>query len=80
MLKTAAKPAHGLADAANVAEVGADRKTKADAGRIARAAMVGIEAHRLATGGWLVHRWNLHRELASDAEFDAWLARVGSRA
>lgn len=53
-------------------------RRKADATRIAKAAMRGHELRRLADGTWLVSNWNLSRELADDAACDAWLQRVGA--
>lgn len=54
----------------------AEAERKAIAHRTALAALAGVEAHKLAGGGWIVSRWNLHRELRDDDEFDAWLSRV----
>jgi hypothetical protein len=53
-----------------------DAERKADACRVALAALAGIALHKLADGRWLATRWNLTRELDAD-EVDSWLARVG---
>jgi hypothetical protein len=53
------------------------RDPKADATRVARAALAGVELVRLADGSWAASRWGLFRCLADDAELDAWLNRVG---
>lgn len=59
------------------ADTSGGNRRKADDGRIARAALAGFQLHRLADGRWLVHRWNLSRELADDAEVDSFLLRPG---
>ncbi len=51
---------------------------KAQAGRIARAALAGHELRRLADGKWLATRWCFSKELADDAACDAWLDVVGA--
>ncbi len=56
-----------------------DVQRKADATRIARAALAGIELARLADGSWIASRWGLLKPLA-EHEVDDWLGRVGARA
>lgn len=51
---------------------------KADAGRIARAALAGHELRRLADGKWLASRWCFTKELPDDAACDAWLRTIGA--
>lgn len=55
-----------------------DQALKADATRIARAALAGIELVRLGDGTWLAHKWGMFRPLATDEDADAWLRRVGA--
>lgn len=57
----------------------ADAQRKADATRISRAALAGIELARLADGSWIASRWGLLKPLA-EHEVDDWLGRVGARA
>ncbi|MDP1650390.1 MAG: hypothetical protein Q8M01_19615 [Rubrivivax sp.] len=52
--------------------------TKTDATRVAYAALAGFELRKLADGRWLISKWNLHREIATDAELDEFLQRVGA--
>ncbi|MFT3820462.1 MAG: hypothetical protein QM750_23095 [Rubrivivax sp.] len=58
----------------------ADQACKADATLIARAALAGVELVRLADGTWLASKWGMFRPLATDAEAEAWLQRVGAPA
>lgn len=53
-------------------------RRKAEATLIARAALAGVELVRLADGSWVVSRWGLVRPLATDADVEAWLQRVGA--
>lgn len=71
--------AQGTTDAAHSASQADDAQRKADATRIARAALAGIELVRLADGTWMASRWGLMKALGAD-EVDAWLARVGAPA
>jgi hypothetical protein len=53
----------------------ADWKVESD--RIARAALASYELRKLASGRWLISRWNLSKELA-DSDVDAFLKQVGA--
>lgn len=66
-------------DAAQCIGQAADAQRKADATRIALAALAGIELARLADGSWIASRWGLLKPLA-EHEVDDWLGRVGARA
>lgn len=63
--------------AAIVATVDAERK--AEATMVAGAALVGCTLHRLASGGWLLCRWGLARELPDLAAVGALLRAMGAR-
>lgn len=43
------------------------------------AALAGCELHRLASGGWLLTRWGLARELPDLAAVGALLRQMGAR-
>lgn len=51
---------------------------KAIAGLQARAALLGFELVVLPDGTFIVKKWNLMRELATLAEVEAFLVRVGA--
>ncbi len=55
-----------------------DAQRKAFTTAQARAAMLGAELYALSTGGFLILRWNLTRELDSLAEVEALLAQMGA--
>jgi hypothetical protein len=57
------------------ARIVADADAKRIASLRARAALAGVELHRLASGQWLAARWNLAR-LLDDNEVEQWLTRV----
>lgn len=67
----------GDSQQAHSASQAAELQRKADATRIARAALAGIELVRLADGSWCASRWGLVKALQA-AEVDAWLERVGA--
>ena len=44
----------------------------------AKAALIGAELYPISTGGFLILRWNLTRELDTLAEVEALLAQMGA--
>ena len=56
-----------------------DAEDKRHAHLAAVAALAGCELHRLASGGWLLTRWGLARELADLAAVGALLRQMGAR-
>lgn len=66
--------------AVHAAQLAEALRRKSDATLIARAALAGVELVKLADGTWIASRWGLVRPLATDAEAEAWLARVGAPA
>lgn len=65
--------------AGHAAQLTEGQRRKAEATRIARAALAGVELVRLADGTWIASRWGMVKPLA-DSEVDAWLQRVGAPA
>jgi hypothetical protein len=73
---TLAQDQHTHAHSATAAAAAQTRDPKADATRVAQAALIGVELVRLADGSWAASRWGLFKSLSDDAELDAWLTRV----
>ena len=55
-----------------------DAQGKAFATLQAKAALIGAKLYPIATGGFLLLRWSMSRELDSLAEVEALLAQMGA--
>ena len=55
-----------------------DAQRKAFVTLQARAALIGAELYPISTGGYLLLRWSMSRELDSLAEVEALLAQMGA--
>lgn len=55
-----------------------DAQRKAFVNLQAKAALIGAELYALSTGGFLLLRWSMSRELDSLAEVEALLSKMGA--
>lgn len=68
---------HEKADTPNSTDMTAERK--ANITLIAKAAMAGVELVKLPDGTWEARRWGMAKPLATIADVESWLTRVGGR-
>lgn len=69
----------GKADTLNRTDIGPADQAKALATLTAQAARIGCQVHELASGGFLVCRWGMARELPDIAAVGAFLKQMGAR-